>query len=86
MAGNTQRINDFLLPIQTEIMPKVRTPKPAPSENNEPIQEASSREIGPIGESSDCRIGNDGDTQPTEQPWPIMKKLAANKIMFQTLN
>lgn len=75
--GNTHRISDFLLPMNTEIVPNDSTPTPAPSENSAPIQLASSREIGPIGDSADCRMGSDGDTQPTEQPWPMMKKLAA---------
>lgn len=61
-------------------MPNESTPTPAPSENSAPIQEASSREICPIGDSSDSRMGSDGDTQPTEQPWPTMKKLAGNSI------
>lgn len=62
-------------------MPNVSTPKPAPSENNAPIHEASSRDMGPIGESSESKIGKDGDTQPTEHPWPRMKKFA-EKIFY----
>lgn len=48
-----------------------------PKQNKEPIQLAASKVTFPLtsGESSDRRTSNDGDIQPTEQPW-------ASTIMF----
>lgn len=64
-------------------IPKSIVPKKDPIGIMAPIQPASVLVNGPLasGESFDNKIGNDGDSQPTAQPWLSTTTFADNENM-----
>lgn len=78
--GIAQASIDFLAPTKLAKSPKHNVPKIAPTDNIEPIHPASLFVTFPVtrGESFDRRIGSEGDSQPTPQPWPKQTILAKN--------
>lgn len=61
---------DFLRPIKSARYPYTIVLKIAPKHNSEPIHDASSLVIDPAvnGESSDIKIGRNGEVHPTDVP------------------
>lgn len=50
--------------------PKIQFPSTAPIEKYDPSHEVSVKFIGPVskGDSGDCSLGNDGESQPIADP------------------
>lgn len=70
-------LEEIFLPNLSAIHPKVNVPMRAPIQSIEPIHEASSGVMGPVGrgEASDNRSGRLGEVHAQLAPYPIAIKL-----------
>jgi hypothetical protein len=79
MCGKANSIIPTFAPAYLDTIANISTPISPPIGKHDPIQEISSVLIGPIGESSDCKSGKNGDVHPIRAPCENVKMLTEKK-------
>jgi hypothetical protein len=84
MCGTANSMIPNFFPTYLDTTANTSVPINPPMAKHAPTQDTSSVVIGPIGESSDCRRGTNGDAHPITAPCENASRLTEMKSKIQS--